>query len=117
MVRTFLRLQSAPLGFDAANLSIATVVLPTDPFSSSEMRNLYYRQLAERTRAIPGVRAVAAGTSPPLSSGAPMTVNTAVRQRSFHPTPAESPLRDRPTVSTSRALGVALGVDDAAPCA
>jgi predicted permease len=76
LVRTFARLQSAPLGFDATNLSIANVVLPTDPFSSSETRNIYYRQLAERIRAIPGVHAVAAGTSPPLSSGAPMTVNT-----------------------------------------
>jgi predicted permease len=76
MVRTFARLQSAPLGFDASNLSVASVVLPTDPFSSSETRNIYYRQLAERIRAIPAVRAVAAGTSPPLSSGAPMTVNT-----------------------------------------
>jgi putative ABC transport system permease protein len=77
LVRTFARLQAAPLGFDATNLSIANVVLPTDPFSSSEMRNMYFRQLAERCRAIPGVRAVAAGTSPPLSGGAPMTVNTA----------------------------------------
>ena len=76
LVRTFARLQFAPLGFDATNLSIATVVLPTDPFGSSELRNIYYHQLAERIRTIPGVRAVAAGTSPPLSSGAPMTVNT-----------------------------------------
>jgi predicted permease len=76
LVRTFARLQSAPLGFDATNLSIARVVLPTDPFGSSQTRNIYYRELAERIRAIPGVRAVAAGTSPPLSSGAPMTVNT-----------------------------------------
>jgi predicted permease len=76
LIRTFARLQSAPLGFDAANLSIANIVLPTDPFGSSEKRNIYYRQLAERVRAIPGVRAVAGGTSPPLSSGAQMTVNT-----------------------------------------
>jgi putative ABC transport system permease protein len=75
LVRTFARLQSAPLGFDASGLSIASVVLPTDPFGSSETRNIYYHQLAERVRAIPGVRAVAAGTSPPLTGGAPMTVN------------------------------------------
>jgi predicted permease len=76
LVRTFARLQSAPLGFDPTNLSVASVVLPNDAFSSSEMRNLYYRQVADRVRALPGVRAVSAGTSRPLNSGAPMTVNT-----------------------------------------
>ena len=57
------------------------------PFGSSETRNSYYRQLAERVRAIPGVRAVAAGTSLPLSSGAQMTVNeirTALLEPSAH---------------------------------
>ena len=76
LVRTVAQLHSAPLGFDPANLSVANVVLPIEPFNSSEMRNIYYRQVAERVRALPGVRAVSAGTSPPLSAGAPMTVNT-----------------------------------------
>ena len=76
LVRTFARLQSAPLGFDPTNLSVASLVLPTDAFGSSEMRNSYYRQVADRVRALPGVRTVSAGTSPPLNSGPPMTVNT-----------------------------------------
>ena len=77
LARTFVRLQAEPLGFDPANLSVAAVNLPNDAFESSEKRNAFYRQLAERLTAMPGVRAVAASTSRPLSSGPPMTVDTA----------------------------------------
>lgn len=76
LARTFARLQVEPLGFDPSNVVVANVILPNDPFDSSEKRNIYYRQLAERIRGLPGVRAVAAGTSRPLNSGAPVTVNT-----------------------------------------
>jgi len=76
LIRTFIRLQSEPMGFDPNNLAVANVVLPDDAFDSSEKRNLFYTELAERIRARPGVRAVAAGSSQPLSSGAPSTVNT-----------------------------------------
>src|SRR5262249_21211757 len=76
LVRTFLRLENEPLGFDARHLSVAHVVLPNDAFDSSEKRNAFYRQLADRVRALPGVRAAAAGTSALLNSGPPVTVNT-----------------------------------------
>jgi predicted permease len=76
LFRTFVRLQSEPLGFDPGNLMVANVVLPNDPFDSSEERNIFYRQLDDRIRALPGVRAVAAGTSVPLISAAPSTVHT-----------------------------------------
>jgi predicted permease len=75
LVRTFMRLQAEPLGFEARNVSVANLILPTDPFDSSEKRNLFYRQAAARIRTIAGVRAVAAGSSAPLTSGAPVTVN------------------------------------------
>jgi putative ABC transport system permease protein len=74
LIRTFQRLEAAPLGFTSAGLSVANIVLPNDPFDSGEKRYAFYRQLADRIRALPGVRAVAAGTSPPLSSGAVVTV-------------------------------------------
>ena len=75
LIRTFARLQAEPLGFDARNVSVANLILPNDPFDSSEKRNIFYRQVAARIRAVPGVRSVAAGTSAPLNSGAPVTVN------------------------------------------
>jgi predicted permease len=74
--RTLVRLQSEPLGFDPAHLMVANVVLPNDAFDSSQRRNIFYTQFADRVRTLPGVRATAAGTSPPLRSGAPTTVNT-----------------------------------------
>jgi predicted permease len=74
LARTFVRLHAEPLGFEPVNLSVASVILPNDAFDSSEKRNLFYRQLAENVTALPGVRAVAAGSSRPLSSGPPVTV-------------------------------------------
>jgi putative ABC transport system permease protein len=76
LTRTFMRLHQEPLGFDAENLSVASLTLPNDPFDTADKRNTFYRQLDQRVRAIPGVSAVAASTSPPLNSGPPVTVNT-----------------------------------------
>lgn len=75
LMRTFMRLQAEPLGFEAHNVSVANLILPNDSFDSSEKRNIFYRQAAARIRAIAGVRAVAGGSSAPLNSGAPVTVN------------------------------------------
>src|SRR5262249_38276510 len=75
LARTFARLHSEPLGFEPVRLWVANIVLPNDPFDNGEKRNLFYGTPAERWRALPGVREVGAGTSPPLSSGAPSTVN------------------------------------------
>jgi predicted permease len=74
--RTVVRLQTEPLGFEPTGLTVADVLLPADPFDSSEARNAFYRELARHMAALPGVTSVAAGTSPPLSSGAPVTVNS-----------------------------------------
>jgi predicted permease len=75
LMRTFMRLQAEPLGFEGRNVSVANLILPNDPFDSSEARNIFYRQASARIRAIAGVRSVAAGTSAPLNSGALVTVN------------------------------------------
>ena len=85
LIRTFISLQSEPLGFDPTHLLVANVVLPNNAFGSSEKRNLFYSQLSQRVRALPGVRAVAAGTSPPLHSGGPTTVNTNTEDSSDAP--------------------------------
>src|SRR5262249_19636961 len=76
MARTFLRLQKESLGFAPAQLIVANVILPGDSFDSSDKRNQFYRDLADRLRTQAGVRAVAAGSSRPLNSGPPVTVNT-----------------------------------------
>lgn len=70
LVRTFAGLQREPLGFNATGLVIAGIALPNDELDTGAKRNLFYRQLADRLAALPGVRRVAAGTSEPLTSGA-----------------------------------------------
>ncbi len=76
LTQTFMRLTDEPLGFDSTNLWVASLNLPRNPFDTGDKRNTYYRQLDERVRAIPGVSAVTASTSPPLNSGPPVSVNT-----------------------------------------
>ena len=76
LIRTFVRLQNEPLGFDPDNLSVAVVSLPIDRVDAAERWSIYYHQLAGRLRALRDVRAVAAGTSRPLHTGPPVTVNT-----------------------------------------
>lgn len=76
LTRTFMRLNQEPLGFDAANLWVASLTLPNDPYDTADERNTFYRQLDERVRSFAGVSAVAASSSPPLNSGPPVTVST-----------------------------------------
>jgi hypothetical protein len=61
-------------------------MLPNDPFDTADERNLYYRQLRDRLISRPGVSVVAASTLPPLTSGAPVAVDTG---------PADSPSAPR----------------------
>lgn len=76
LVRTFVRLQSESLGFQPANLTIASLMLPSDELDTGEKRNAFYQQLSDRLSALPGVQQVAGGTSPPLTSGPPVSVRT-----------------------------------------
>jgi predicted permease len=85
LVRTFARLQNEPLGFEPRDLSVANVVLPHDAFDSSEKRIAFVTQMVERLGDVPGILAVAASTSPPLSSGAPATVNLTAEEAADAP--------------------------------
>jgi predicted permease len=76
LARTFIQLRAEPLGFASDDVAVATVVLPAMPFNTSAARHGFYDRLEEQLVQRPGVRAVAAGTSPPLAGGPPTTVNT-----------------------------------------
>jgi hypothetical protein len=56
LIRTFVRLHNEALGFDMANLTIASVSLPAEEFDTSAKRNAFFRQLGDRLEALPGVR-------------------------------------------------------------
>jgi predicted permease len=74
LARTFVQLRSEPLGFTAAGVAVAQIELPATPFGSNEARNAFVDRLEAQLLARPGVVAVAASTVPPLSGGAPVTV-------------------------------------------
>lgn len=80
LVRTFGELQRAPLGFDADHLAVVAVALPTGAFETSEKRVAAYDALSSGLGLLPGVEQVAASTSPPLSSGAPVSVRADVHE-------------------------------------
>jgi len=75
LTKTFIQLRSERLGFEPRGLTVATVVLPTQSFDSSEARNVFVDRLQRQLFSVPGVSAVALATTPPLEAGAPMTVN------------------------------------------
>jgi predicted permease len=75
LARTVVQLRNAPLGFTAEGLTVAEVALPTIPFDSSQSRNAFYRVLEKRLLARPGIRAMAAATTPPLVGSGFATLN------------------------------------------
>jgi predicted permease len=75
LARTFIQLRAEPLGFVSDDVTVATVALPAMPFDTSAARHEFYARFEEQLLRLQGVRAVAAGTSPPLAGGPPTTVN------------------------------------------
>ena len=75
LARTFIQLRAEPLGFVSEGVVVAEVALPMMPFDSGAARNAFYSRLEERLMARPGVRAVAAGTTPLLAGGPVASVN------------------------------------------
>src|SRR5262249_14903276 len=62
------------------HLAVVAVALPTRDFDTSEKRIAAYEALSSRLGLMPGVEQVAASTSPPLSSGAPVSVRADVHE-------------------------------------
>jgi putative ABC transport system permease protein len=69
MMRSFLRLQAVPIGFEPENVLTMQISLPALKYKEREQRVNFYSQLMERLRTTPGVVDAAATTQPPLSSG------------------------------------------------
>jgi predicted permease len=83
LAKTFIQLRTERLGFEPDAMTVATVVLPSRAFDSSQARNTFVDHFARELFALPGVTAVAASTVPPLVAGAPVPVNlTAVDEMS-----------------------------------
>jgi putative ABC transport system permease protein len=68
MLRTFVNLLDAPLGFDPAPVVTARVSLNLQEFSSVDRRSAFYRTAIARLRDLPGVEAASVGGPPPLAA-------------------------------------------------
>jgi putative ABC transport system permease protein len=60
-MRSFLALESVPLGYDPNNLMLLDIVLSPKRYPKPEQRNNLFTQLVPKLQALPGVLAVSAG--------------------------------------------------------
>jgi predicted permease len=70
LMRSVLKMGSAPLGFDAHQLVTARVTLPRDRYANADRRLLFYDELRRALGKQPGVHGVAVASSlPPMGAG------------------------------------------------
>jgi predicted permease len=82
LLRTFINLRSAPLGYEPSNTLTSFLALPPDR-SQPASAELLYRRIRERLAALPGVQAVATATSTP-TGGADMSVEVEPEGHTVH---------------------------------
>ncbi|HEV8431390.1 MAG TPA: ABC transporter permease [Pyrinomonadaceae bacterium] len=66
LVKSFLRLQSVNVGFDARNVLTMEVTLPRLKYPQTSDQNAFVQQAIQRIEALPGVKSVAATVNLPL---------------------------------------------------
>jgi putative ABC transport system permease protein len=71
LVKTLMRLQDVPLGFDPQN--VLTMTVAKSPTGGPEETAAFFRQLSERVRALPGVAGAAVTWQLPLSGASAAT--------------------------------------------
>ena len=67
MLRSFVNLLEAPIGFDPAHVVTARVPLNLGEFSTIDRRSAFYREASARVRELPGVDAASVGGPLPLA--------------------------------------------------
>jgi putative ABC transport system permease protein len=67
MIKSFMRLQQVDPGFTIDNVLTAQIALPAPRYADTPARAAFWRRLAERMRAIAGVRAVGLTTNVPFN--------------------------------------------------
>jgi putative ABC transport system permease protein len=68
LLRTFVNLLEAPIGFDPAHVVTARIPLNLQVFSTVDRRSSFYREATARVRALPGVDAASVGGPLPLAA-------------------------------------------------
>ena len=73
LVKSFMRLQSAGVGFETSNLLTAQIQLPSSSYATTGERVQWFDDLVQRARAFPGVEQASAITWLPLAPGGSAT--------------------------------------------
>jgi putative ABC transport system permease protein len=68
MIKSFWRLQQVSPGFDANNLLTMNISLPRQKYSEAQQANVFFDQLFQRLRTMPGVEQVGGADPLPLSN-------------------------------------------------
>jgi predicted permease len=104
-VRSFIRLTQIPIGFDPREAAVLRVALTGPLYGNDAQVRGYAAALLERTRALPGVRDAAIGSTTPLGSGPMVFFVVPGRPK---PAPGEEPKAILRTTSPEyfRALGM-----------
>ena len=84
LIQSFVRLQQVALGFDPRDVLTFNVAMPTDNNTSPQQIAGFYRQLAERLRALPGVVNASVVFQLPLS-GSGATSGLTIEGKPAHP--------------------------------
>jgi putative ABC transport system permease protein len=74
LIRTFLRLQAADLGFDPSNVLVGSILPPAAKYPTSKERIVFYDQLLERSATLPGVQTAALSSVIPLGGDSDMDI-------------------------------------------
>jgi len=72
LLQTFVRLQKADLGFDPSNVLVGSISLPRTSYDTIEKQRVFYTQVLEQARALPGVKNAALASVLPFSGDSDM---------------------------------------------
>jgi putative ABC transport system permease protein len=95
LIRSFLRLQEVDTGFRADGVLTMRIALPAQKYSKPEQTRLFYKQLLEQVRTLPGVDAAGVANGLPLS-GTGWSGTTTVDSRAVQPKDSTPEADQRP---------------------
>ena len=109
LLQTFVRLQSADLGFDPTNVLVGSVNPPRTAYDTAAKHLAFYDQVLEKASALPGVRKAALASVLPLSGDSDM--NFSIEGRPAPRSPSETPVTWYRLVSASyfETMGMPIG--------
>jgi predicted permease len=84
LIRSFLRLQEVDTGFRSEGVLTMRISLPEEKYAKIEQTRVFYRELLDRVRRLPGVDAAGGATGLPLS-GTGWSGTTTVDSRAVQP--------------------------------